>query len=132
MILGASVLQLPGIEKAKEMGYEVIAVDMDPHAVGFQAADICLVISTVDIPAVVQAAKDYRIDGVMTLASDMPMRTVAAVAKECGLVGIDMDTAIKATNKAEMREALAAGNVPIPAFYRVSTEAAYREAIACF
>ena len=132
MILGASVLQLPGIEKAKEMGYEVIAVDMDPHAVGFQVADICLVISTIDIPAVVQAAKDYHIDGVMTLASDMPMRTVAAVAKECGLVGIDMDTAIKATNKAEMREALAAGNVPIPAFYRVSTEEAYREAIACF
>ena len=132
MILGASVLQLPGIEKAKEMGYEVIAVDMDPNAVGFKSADICLVVSTIDIPAVVQAAKEYRIDGVMTLASDMPMRTVAAVAKECGLVGIDMDTAIKATNKAEMREALAAGNVPIPEFHRVRTENAYREAIACF
>ncbi|MGN1370633.1 MAG: ATP-grasp domain-containing protein [Aristaeellaceae bacterium] len=132
MILGASVLQLPGIEKAKEMGYEVIAVDMDPYAIGFKTADICLVISTIDIPAVVQAAKEYHIDGVMTLASDMPMRTVAAVAKECGLVGIDMETAIKATNKAEMREALAAGNVPIPEFHRVRTEDAYREAIAFF
>lgn len=30
MILGASILQLPAIEKAKEMGYEVIAVDMNP------------------------------------------------------------------------------------------------------
>lgn len=132
MILGASVLQLPGIEQAKEMGYEVVAVDMDPNAIGFSSADICLVISTIDIPAVVQAAKEYHIDGVMTLASDMPMRTVAAVAKECGLVGIDMDTAIKATNKAEMREALAAGHVPIPEFHRVRTEAEYRAAIACF
>ena len=132
MILGASVLQLPGIEQAKEMGYEVVAVDMDPNAIGFRSADICLVISTIDIPAVVQAAKDYHIDGVMTLASDMPMRTVAAVAKECGLVGIDMDTAIRATNKAEMREALAAGHVPIPEFHRVRTEAEYRAAIACF
>lgn len=132
MILGASVLQLPGIEQAKEMGYEVVAVDMDPNAIGFRSADICLVISTIDIPAVVQAAKEYHIDGVMTLASDMPMRTVAAVAKECGLVGIDMDTAIKATNKAEMREALAAGHVPIPEFHRVRTEAEYRAAIACF
>ena len=132
MILGASVLQLPGIEKAKEMGYEVVAVDMDPNAIGFKSADICLVISTIDIPAVVQAAKEYHIDGVMTLASDMPMRTVAAVAKECGLVGIDMDTAIRATNKAEMREALAAGHVPIPEFHRVRTEAEYRAAIACF
>ncbi len=132
MILGASILQLPGIVKAKEMGYEVVAVDMDPNAIGFKSADICLVISTIDIPAVVHAAKEYHIDGVMTLASDMPMRTVAAVAKECGLVGIDMDTAIKATNKAEMREALAEGNVPIPEFHRVKTEEAYRTAIACF
>lgn len=132
MILGASVLQLPGIEKAKEMGYEVVAVDMDPNAIGFKSADICLVISTIDIPAVVQAANEYHIDGVMTLASDMPMRTVAAVAKECGLVGIDMDTAIRATNKAEMREALAAGHVPIPEFHRVRTEAEYRAAIAYF
>ena len=33
----------------------------------------------------------------MTLASDMPMRTVAAVAKEMDLVGIDEQTAIRAT-----------------------------------
>jgi len=132
MVLGASVLQKPGIDQAKEMGYEVVAVDMDPNAVGFADADICLVISTIDIPAVVKAAKEYHVDGVMTLASDMPMRTVAAVAKECGLVGIDMDTAIKATNKAEMREALAAGNVPIPEFHRVSTKEDYLAVVSEF
>lgn len=132
MVLGASVLQKPGIDQAKEMGYEVVAVDMDPNAVGFADADICLVISTIDIPAVVKAAKEYHVDGVMTLASDMPMRTVAAVAKECGLVGIDMDTAIKATNKAEMREALAAGNVPIPEFHRVSTKEEYLAIVSGF
>ena len=35
MILGASILQLPAIIKAKEMGLQVIAVDMDPEAIGF-------------------------------------------------------------------------------------------------
>ena len=35
MILGAGILQLPAIKKAKEMGLSVIAVDMDPNAVGF-------------------------------------------------------------------------------------------------
>ena len=34
MILGAGILQLPAIKKAKEMGLSVIAVDMDPNAVG--------------------------------------------------------------------------------------------------
>lgn len=53
-----------------------------------------------------EAAKRHHIDGVMTLATDMPMRTVAAVAKECGLVGVSEETAIKATDKSVMREAL--------------------------
>lgn len=74
------------------------------------------VISTIDTPAIVEAAKKHQIDGIMTLATDMPMRSVAAVAKEMGLVGIDADTALKATNKAEMMKALHAREVPIPKF----------------
>ena len=31
MILGASILQLPAIKKAKEMGLEVVVVDMNYH-----------------------------------------------------------------------------------------------------
>lgn len=120
MILGASILQLPAILKAKHMGLQTIAVDMDKNAIGFKDADICLEISTTDIPNVVAAAKKYNVDGVMTLASDMPIRTVAAVAKELNLVGINEDTALKATNKALMRECLQEHDVPIPAFFRVN------------
>ena len=40
MILGASILQLPAIKKAKEMGLEVVVVDMNPDAVGFQTEGI--------------------------------------------------------------------------------------------
>ena len=36
MILGASILQLPAIEKALEMGLEVIAVDMNPEGIGLK------------------------------------------------------------------------------------------------
>lgn len=132
MILGASILQVPAIQKAKEMGLEVVAVDMDRNAVGFQFADICLPISTIDIPAVVLAAKEYKVNGVMTLASDMPMRTVASVAKECGLVGIDADIALRATNKAVMRQALKEHGVPIPEFYKVSTREDYDAAVEAF
>ena len=129
MILGASILQLPAIEAAVEMGLSVVAVDMNPDAIGFKVPGIeTEVISTIDIPKVVEAAKKHQIDGVMTLASDMPMRTVAAVAKEMGLVGITEDTAIKATNKAEMRKALEAANVPVPKFFRVTNEEEFRQA----
>lgn len=130
MILGASILQLPAIQKALEMNLEVIAVDMNPEAVGFKVEGVKKeIISTIDIPAVVQTAKKHNINGIMTLASDMPMRTVAVVAKKMGLVGIDEDTAIKATNKAEMRNALKQNNVPIPLYYKVENEDEFVKAV---
>lgn len=133
MILGASVLQLPAIKKAKELGLQVIAVDMNPEAIGFKEEGIITeVLSTIDIEKVLEAAKKHNIDGIMTLASDMPMRTVAVVAKELGLVGISEATAIKATNKACMRKCLEENNVPIPRFYRVNTKEEYLEAINTF
>lgn len=133
MILGASILQIPAIEKAKEMGLEVIAVDMNPKAIGFCVPGVVKeIISTIDIPAIVEAAKKHKIDGIMTLATDMPMRSVAAVVKNLGLIGIDADTALKATNKAEMRVALQAGAVPIPKFYKVANEEEYLEAVKQF
>lgn len=133
MILGASILQLPAIQQAKAMGYRVVAVDMNPDAIGFHEEGIEKeIISTIDIPAVVEAAKRHNIDGVMTLASDMPMRSVAAVARELGLVGISDETALKATNKAVMRQALKDHNVPIPKFFKVSNKEAYEQAVKQF
>jgi phosphoribosylglycinamide synthetase, ATP-grasp (A) domain len=123
MILGASILQLPAINKAKMMGLDVIAVDMNPNAEGFKVSGIKKeIISTTDIPEVIRIAKKYNIDGIMTLASDMPMRTVAAVVKEMNLIGIDNDTAIKATDKYKMRTALMKMNVPIPEFIKVNSK----------
>lgn len=123
MILGASILQLPAIERALEMGLEVVAVDMNPDAIGFKTPSIKKeIISTIDTPAVLEAAKRNNIDGIMTLASDMPMQTVATVCEEMGLIGISKQTAIRTTNKAYMRDALKDFGVPIPMYYRVNSK----------
>lgn len=133
MILGASILQLPGIKKAKEMGLQVIAVDMHPDAVGFKEEGVIReVISTIDAPKILEAAKKHQIDGIITLASDMPMRSVAVVAREMGLIGITEQTALNATNKAIMRQCLKDNGVPIPEFYKVNTKAEYLSAIDAF
>lgn len=129
MILGASILQLPAIIKAKKMGLQTVAVDIDKNAIGFKYADVCLEISTINIPKVVEAAKHYKVNGIMTLASDMPIRTVAAVAKERRIVGISEETALKATNKAIMRECLKEHGVPIPKFFRINSYDDYLSAV---
>lgn len=130
MILGASILQLPAIQKAKEMGIRLIAVDMNPEAIGFKESGIIKeVISTIDTEKILEIARKHKIDGIMTLASDMPMRSVAVVAKEMGLIGITEQTALNATNKAVMRRCLKNHNVPVPEFYKVSTVEEYLKAV---
>lgn len=133
MILGASILQLPAIQKAKEMGLQVIAVDMDPNAIGFKEEDvICEIISTIDTERILEAAKRHHIDGIVTICTDLPMRSVAKVAKELDLPGISEEAAYMCTNKGAMRTRLMEYGVPVPEYYNVKTKQEYLEAVAKF
>ena len=117
MIIGASILQLPAIQKAKELGYHVAVADFNPNAIGIPYADEYYNVSTIDEEGVYQAAKAFGAEGVMTLATDMPMRSVAYTCKKLGLTGISYDTAVKATDKGEMIKAFAENGVEHPWYY---------------
>ena len=117
MVIGASVLQLPAIIRAKELGYEVAVADYNPEAIGIPYADKFYCVSTIDKEKVLEAATDFMPDGIMTLASDMPMRSVALVCEKLGISGISSETAIKATDKGEMIKAFKEHDVPSPWFY---------------
>ena len=130
LILGASIWQLPAIKTAKKLGLEVIVADMNPDAIGFKEEGVkCEIVSTIDTERVLEVAQKHQINGILTVASDMPMRTVATVCEKMGLVGISKETAFNATNKGAMRKALAAAKVPIPEFYEVETKEEYWTAI---
>lgn len=130
MILGASQLQLPAIIRAKEMGLYVIVIDKDKNAVGANYANEFYEISTIDIEKIINKAEELKIDGIMTLATDMPMRSVAAVANKLNLIGITKDTALKATDKALMRDCLKKNNVPVPHFFKVNSLKEYNKAVS--
>lgn len=124
MIIGASILQLPAIQKAKELGFYVAVADFNPNAIGIPYADEYYNVSTIDEDGVYQAAKAFRADGIMTLATDMPMRSVAYACKKLGLTGISYDTAVKATDKGEMIKAFEAANVEHPWYYIITDHTA--------
>ena len=117
LIIGASILQLPAILKAKEMGLYVAVADFNPNAVGIPYADEYYNVSTIDKAGVCAAAQKFRADGIMTLATDMPMRSVAYSCAQLGLTGISYDTAVKATDKGEMIKAFEAAGVEHPWYY---------------
>lgn len=117
LIIGASILQLPAIKKAKELGHYVAVADFNPNAVGIPFADKFYNASTIDIDAICEVAKDFQPDGIMTLATDMPMRSIAAATSLLALPGISMDTAIKSTDKGEMIKTFKEHGVESPWFY---------------
>lgn len=121
LIIGASILQVPAIKKAKEMGFYVGVIDYNPNAVGVPMADQFFNVSTIDIEGVADAAKRFAPDGIMTLATDMPMRSIARAAEKCGLPGISMETAIQATDKGEMIKCFEAHGVEHPWFFILNT-----------
>ncbi len=114
LIIGASILQMPAILKAKELGYFVGVVDYNPNAEGIPYADVFFNVSTIDVEGVVKTAKDFRPDVILTLATDKPMRAVAAACEALGLPGISSETALKATDKGEMIRAFEACGVEHP------------------
>lgn len=119
-IIGASILQLPAIKRAKELGYCVGVADYDSNAIGVPYADEYYNVSTIDEQGICDAVQRFQADGVMTLATDMPMRSVAFTCEKLGLTGISYDTAIKSTDKAEMIHAFEAAGVEHPWYYVVT------------
>ena len=117
LIIGASILQLPAIKKAKELGYYVIVADYDPYAIGVNYADEYYNVSTIDEEGITLLAEMVRPDGIMTLATDLPMRSLAAATNKLGLFGISYETAVKATDKGEMIKAFEAAGVEHPWYY---------------
>ena len=85
MIIGAGLLQQYVIKRAKELGYITIAVDGDKNAPGFKYADYYKIISIVDEEKCLEYAKQMKIDGVLTAATDYGVLTASYIAKELNI-----------------------------------------------
>lgn len=114
LVLAAGILQVPIIKKAHEMGYYVIAADGDKNAIGLQYADKVIVANIVNEEAMLQIAKEERIDGVIHPCSEVSMTVMGRINDEMGLSGISRDQAIRATNKHLMRKAFENASAPSP------------------
>ncbi len=106
LVIGAGFLQRYVICKAKEMGYYTLAVDGNPNAVGFADADEYAVIDIVDQKAVCAYAREQKVDGVLTAATDYGVLSAAYTARELGLPGIDYEVACRIKNKYQVRQCL--------------------------
>ena len=115
LVLAAGLLQIPVIQKAREMGVYVIAADDDPDAPGMAMADKAIVPGgLMDEEKMLAIAREEQIDGVIHPCSEVAMNVMGRINDELHLSGISKEMAIRATNKHLMREAFERYGAPSP------------------
>lgn len=111
LIIGAGFLQNFVIQEAKRLGYYVIAVDGNKNAVGFKSADKFATIDIIDEQKCLEFAKDEKINGVVTAATDYGVLTSAYIAEKMNLPGLNYKAAKLIKNKYLVRKKLYENNV---------------------
>jgi len=126
-IIGASYLQLPLIEKAKEMGYITHVFAWKANDVGEKAADYFYPISIIEKEQILEICKKIGICGICSIASDVAVITVNYVAEKMGLTGNTIASTGKCTNKHLMRQAFERNGDPSPKSYLVDENVNIKE-----
>lgn len=113
-IIGASYLQLPLIQKAKQIGYTTHVFAWAANDVGEKEADYFYPISIIEKDAILEKCRQIGICGICSIASDVAVVTVNYVAEKLGLWGNSIASTGKCTNKHLMREAFVDNGDPSP------------------
>lgn len=117
MMLGGGNCQLNAVRRAKKMGIDIVLVDYLPHPIAADDAFVHVQESSFDIPACIRTAKEYAVDGVLTVGTDQPVYTTACVCDELNLpMLISKKTAEGATNKKRMKTVMTAAGIPTVAY----------------
>lgn len=110
-IIGASEESLHTINKAHELGVEIVALDGNPDAAGLKAADIPLVVDISDVNATIEAIRNQHVDFTLTVPIGRYLTTIGAVNDALGLPGISEDMAKKCTDKYLFHQTLSDNNL---------------------
>ena len=85
MLLGGSRYAVPVINAAQKLGIYVITCDYLPDNIAHKYSDKYCNVSIIEKEAVLKAAEELQIDGIMSFACDPGVVTAAYVAEKMGL-----------------------------------------------
>lgn len=115
MLLGGTRFLIPVIEAAHKLGVYVITCDYLPDNIAHKYSDEYYNASVMDKDAVLKAAKELKIDGIMSFACDPGVCTVAYVAEKMGLPSSGPYESIRILqNKGKFRDFLKENGFNVP------------------
>lgn len=115
LLLGGSRYALPVIEAAHNLGYYVITCDYLPDNIAHKYSDEYCNVSIIDKEAVLKAARELSIDGIMSFACDPGVATAAYVAEKMGLPHSGSYESVRILqNKGKFRQFLSDNGFNVP------------------
>lgn len=115
LLLGGSRYAIPVIETAHKLGIYVITCDYLPNNIAHKYSDEYCNISIIDKEATLEAARNLKIDGVMSFACDPGVVTAAYIAEKLGLpFQCSYESAVILQDKGLFRDFLTKNNFNVP------------------
>lgn len=115
MLLGSARYLLPVIDAAKKLGLYTITCDYLPNGIAHRYSDEYCNVSIIDKDAVLEAARERKIDGIMSFACDPGVVTAAYVAEKMGLPSVGPYESVQILqNKGLFRKFLADHGFTVP------------------
>lgn len=105
-VIGASSESIYGINKAKELGFEVIALDGNPEAPGLIAADKSFVVDIRDPEKVKEILDENRPDVIIPVPIGRYLTTTGVINDTYGLTGVSARASALCTDKYEFHRVL--------------------------
>ena len=112
LVLAGGFPQIALIKELKSRNIVTVLADYNEEPVAKKYADKYYQVSTLDIEAITNIAKEEKVDFLITACTDQALLTVAYVSEKLGLpCYIDYKTALDVTNKAYMKKVFAEKNI---------------------
>lgn len=104
MILGAGKGQVPIIDLCHKYNWNVLVVSVKGDYPGFDIAEYCEYIDVRNKEEILNIAKKYEIDAILSDQLDEAVPTMAYISGKMGLCGIPYEVAIKLRDKKIMKQ----------------------------
>ncbi|OQA97640.1 MAG: Carbamoyl-phosphate synthase large chain [Bacteroidetes bacterium ADurb.Bin217] len=118
LVVGAGEYQISGIKKLQELGFFVIAIDGNENCLGSKIADLFIAIDIHNPNLIIETInkRNLKIISAICFATEIALRTVAAINTHFNLKGINNHDVSIATDKAIQRYLLEKNSLPCPKY----------------